>query len=355
MGNDLETGFYGQKIKSIQLLRAFAIIFVMIEHVSYWGFGAFGVDIFFVISGFVMMYSTHIEGDTKGYRKGLKSFLPKRLLRIIPLYYTMTILTYIAICVLPQFFRVTEKNPVQLIKSFLFIPYEIGGYVMPIVRVGWCLNYEVLFFLIFFIAFLISYKYRGLIAGGMLLVITILGFIVKTDSVPVNFWLADNNLEFVYGILAYYICRGTYSYFSRKREKKAAKNVLTWLFIIVSIGLAFLMSLNHKFIGDDLNSYRGINLGIPAFLVFILIFWTGCMIEIPKLYVFLGDISFSLFLTHYYPLVFFTRIGEGLERASYKNLLALAGFALSFAIAIPAYYIFERKIGGKIAVFLKKI
>ena len=354
MGNDLEIGFYGQKIKSIQLLRAFAIIFVMIEHVSYWGYGGFGVDIFFVISGFVMMYSTHIEGSTDGYRRGLKTFLPKRLLRIIPLYYTVTLLTFIGICIFPQLFRITEKDPVQLIKSLLFIPFDLGGVTMPIVRVGWCLNYEVLFYLIFFIAILISYRFRGLIAGVMLTVISILGWIIHTDIVPVKFWLADNNLEFVYGILAYYICRASFKGFKRLREKKAARVVLSVLFAILAIGAAFYMSKNPRIIGNDLTPYRGINLGIPAFLTFLLVFWIGCMIDIPKLYVYIGDISFSLFLTHYYPVVFLTRIGEGLESDLHRNLLALAGFALSFAIAVPVHIVFERIIGRKTAVFLKK-
>ena len=354
MGNDLEVNFYGNKIKSIQLLRAIAIIFVMIEHVSYWGFGAFGVDIFFVISGFVMMYSTHMEEVTKGYRSGLKTFLPKRLLRIIPLYYVMTVLTYIAIRVFPQFFRGTETDFTQLIKSFLFIPYESAAHTMPIVKVGWCLNYEVLFYLIFFIAILISYKYRGIIAAAALVGMSIAGYLVNTNSIPVRFWLGDVNLDFVYGIFAYYICLTTHKAFLTFKEKKALRVALIIILSAVVCALFALLISGHRIIGDDVTPYRGVSYGIPAFLIFVFVYWIGVLLDIPKFCVWVGDISFSLFLIHYYPVMFFARLGEEVQNSFLRVLLALAGILLAFVLSVPVHYLFDKKISGKIAVFLKK-
>ena len=355
MGNGLEIGFYGNKIKSIQFLRAFAIIFVMIEHVSYWGFGAFGVDIFFVISGFVMMYSSHMDDVTKGYRKSLKTFLPKKLLRIIPLYYLMTIITYVAVCIFPEYFRQTERGFMQVIKSFLFIPYESGGRTMPIVKVGWCLNYEVVFYLIFFIAIMISYKYRGIIASAVMIALSVSGYLVTTESIPVRFWLGDVYLDFVYGIIAYYICLTTHKAFLTIRQKKGLKVALIIVFAACVCGITATLIMGHRIVGDDLNPIRGISWGIPAFIIFMLFFWTGILMDIPKIFVWIGDISFTLFLIHYYPVMFFSRIGEGIQNGFLRVLLALAGFVLAFAVSVPVHFLFDKKISGKIAVFLKKI
>ena len=148
---------------SIQALRGLAALFVVFQHIRFLNFGAFGVDIFFCISGFMIMFTTE---------KSTKYFLRKRLIRILPLYYLMTLVTYLSLLLFPSMFQQTRHNLSHLVKSLLFVPFDIGGgIIQPLVRIGWTINCEMLFYLLFFIAFHISMKYRGLICSAFLTVL----------------------------------------------------------------------------------------------------------------------------------------------------------------------------------------
>ena len=148
---------------SIQALRGLAALFVVFQHVRFLNFGAFGVDIFFCISGFMIMFTTE---------KSTKYFFRKRLIRILPLYYLMTLVTYLSLLLFPSMFQQTRHNLSHLVKSLLFVPFDIGGgIIQPLVRIGWTINCEMLFYLLFFIAFHISMKYRGLICSAFLVIL----------------------------------------------------------------------------------------------------------------------------------------------------------------------------------------
>ena len=84
---------------SIQALRGLAALFVVFQHIRFLNFGAFGVDIFFCISGFMIMFTTE---------KSTKYFFRKRLIRILPLYYLMTLVTYLSLLLFPSMFQQTR-------------------------------------------------------------------------------------------------------------------------------------------------------------------------------------------------------------------------------------------------------
>jgi len=152
-----------QKIISIQILRGLAALLVVTFHCLATVIpdrlsagespilGAAGVDIFFVISGFVMWVSTIQRPATPAH------FLLARFVRVAPLYYLAT-LVYLGILALqariPAAFSVNE-----VLYSLLFIPFtnSIVHQDVPILGVGWTLNYEALFYLTFGIALHISH------------------------------------------------------------------------------------------------------------------------------------------------------------------------------------------------------
>jgi exopolysaccharide production protein ExoZ len=145
-----------KKIESIQLLRGICAIFILIYHLSFFGFGCFAVDIFFIISGFIMMYSTQKDGP----------ILKKRLVRVIPLYYIVTILMFVLLSIIPSLSLMASAKIEYLIKSLLFIPYKSVGVgetitVVPLVGVAWTLNLEIYFYILFAICNKINHKYRG--------------------------------------------------------------------------------------------------------------------------------------------------------------------------------------------------
>lgn len=350
-----DTGFFGKRFDSIQALRAVSIIFVMLTHVPALGIGAFGVDIFFVISGFMMMYTTHVnlhagEDFSEAAKRTNRRFLLKRIIRIIPLYYAITIFTYVMILVFPNMFVDTDPNPVYLLKSFLFIPYNIGNTAMPIVRVAWSLNYEILFYLLFFVSLKISSKYRGLICSGILIVLGVIGAIVNFKFDFLEFWTGELIIEFAFGMGAYYLCKSLYAKMKQVKESKSAPAVAA-LLILLS---AFLLFVMIKF-GDKVDSFtfaRLIGWGIPAFFIFISVFFAGVLIPVPSFLKRIGDMSFSVYLLHYYPVVLMARASENFDSLFMRIGCVVAGIIAAFLISEAGYFIFEKKLAGSIRKFM---
>jgi peptidoglycan/LPS O-acetylase OafA/YrhL len=127
-------------IKSIQLLRATAALAVVYTHYSVYAFpqfhtGGFGVDIFFIISGFIIAFI--VSNNTR-------NFLKKRLIRVVPMYILATMMTIGTALVFPQWFNNIKITVPAVVKSILFIPYKIGD-SGPILSLGWTLNNEIFF------------------------------------------------------------------------------------------------------------------------------------------------------------------------------------------------------------------
>src|ERR1041385_2180302 len=110
--------------------------------------GAPGLDLFFVISGFVMVYSSE---RLFGRADAPRIFMLRRIARIVPLYWAMTLV------VLAYFLLAHGRDmlfalypPGNILASFLFYPYPRGdGALVPLHALGWTLNYEMFFYVVF--------------------------------------------------------------------------------------------------------------------------------------------------------------------------------------------------------------
>lgn len=191
-------------IVSIQALRAVAAIAVAIIHFSIVAqimngtanqvspllpLSA-GVDLFFVISGFVMVYSSEMLFAAP---RAAATFLLRRLARIVPLYWAVTL---IAIPLLPLAF-----DAHTLAASALFLPYRAAsGQIVPLYGPGWTLNYEMTFYVVF--ASCLAWPRRAAvpIVAAFLIVAVILGQLVKPQFAPLAFWSEPIILEFVFGM-----------------------------------------------------------------------------------------------------------------------------------------------------------
>ena len=99
------------KIDNIQVLRFLAAFSVMMVHLPIFGFGSWGVDIFFVISGFIMMYVTEFNE---------RNFLIKRIIRIVPLYWILTLGVFSVAFFFPDLLNNTTASLDHLIKSLFY-------------------------------------------------------------------------------------------------------------------------------------------------------------------------------------------------------------------------------------------
>ncbi|MGY4411675.1 peptidoglycan/LPS O-acetylase OafA/YrhL [Bradyrhizobium sp. LB7.1] len=117
-----------EKLYNLQALRAFACLVVALGHITIpiplvnespdglFGHGPCGVDVFFVISGFIMVYATR-QGDVSPV-----SFAYQRLARILPLYYLTTIVIFAGATIAPHLFPNLDKSTIHLAMSLLFLP-----------------------------------------------------------------------------------------------------------------------------------------------------------------------------------------------------------------------------------------
>jgi exopolysaccharide production protein ExoZ len=146
-----------KKFATLQILRALAAWTVVFHHYMQFFFdlksdgpiggffaqyGSLGVVVFFVLSGFVMYLVASKSTCTP------KKFLIERLFRIAPLYWFYTALIVLCIYLFPRGFYYTDFNIGSLAASAFFIPsWNPGGMgQVPVLTVGWTLNFEMFFY-----------------------------------------------------------------------------------------------------------------------------------------------------------------------------------------------------------------
>lgn len=111
-----------------------------------WQFGTSGVDLFFVISGFIMVVTTN-GGDVTPL-----DFWRKRIVRVVPLYWLLTLLMVAVAMAMPSLFKTLQVAPITLLQSLFFVPHfsrSFPGQVWPLLVPGWTLNFEMFFYAVF--------------------------------------------------------------------------------------------------------------------------------------------------------------------------------------------------------------
>ncbi len=265
-----------RKLLSIEIIRFAAAFSVLLHHIPSINIGVFGVDAFFIISGFIMMYST---------RENYKNFLLKRLVRIIPLYWLATFVVYLIAIYKPEILNSTTSDINHLLQSLFFIPFNKNGVGHePLLAVGWTLNLEVLFYLIFYLSLIISKKNRDIIAT--ILICSCILLFSNFNFFVANIYSDIILIEFVLGIIIYnLIC-----------EKKSYKNFLILLSIVFVILIKKIFI--HRFF------YFGIPIGILSYL---LIKYSN-KIKYSDLFINLGGMSYALYISHVYIIRIFDRL-----------------------------------------------
>lgn len=155
--------------------------------------GAGGVDLFFLISGFIMVVTSE---ELSG-----REFMRRRLIRIVPLYWLSTLVFIAAASVLPQ--RDGQDLSVPAIAtSFLFLPYaRPDGTIQPLNPVGWTLNEEMLFYVLFAASLLLPRRLRVAASVGALGGIVLAGALLRPETTALRFWSSPIVLEFGLGML----------------------------------------------------------------------------------------------------------------------------------------------------------
>ncbi len=298
----IETPPRAAHLPGIQALRGLAAMLVVLSHIysmeikhspdqllGAWSvYGGIGVDLFFVISGFIMV---HVTRNIARGPASAGTFLLRRAGRIYPLYWLVTLAVLAVYLYKPEIvFSGIDRRP-EIINSLTLWPH----YRPPLLAVGWTLSFEVMFYIVFAVALLFPRRY-------LKWYLALWAAVILIAQVPLwSVWLAPRplpalisapiTLEFILGAaLALWLPKLTVS--AAQGRTLVIIGVLTGAFAVT------VLSLNDEQI---LNSFA-VRTAIFAGPAGLIVFGTAALDQsgraVSKALQALGDWSYSIYLTH---------------------------------------------------------
>ena len=334
----------GSILTNIQVLRGLAALLVVFVHLQdlvrlggasqgIFAWGNSGVDVFFVISGLIMVQATARRPV------GPALFMRQRLTRVVPLYWLVTLGVFTLVWLWPGLFSSTDADPIKLAKSLAFIPYQRpDGELHPLVFLGWTLNYEMAFYLLFSV---------GLLAGRARLVLplfvlglaVVAGLIFAPTTPLARFYTAPVILEFAGGMLL-----GA----GRGRLPQGRVAALAAA-IAGACALVLMLAAPTLWPGVD----RAVAAGLPALVIVaaaLVLEKSGYVAKWPMARR-IGDASYSIYLTHFFVTAAVTKLAAKLGMTSWPELaglmmlafglVILAGLAVHYWVELPLTRLFK--------------
>lgn len=337
----------GRRFVAIQALRAVAALLVVFEHLkndmlriflgrdplqSAWAGVPFsaGVDIFFVISGFVI---AHSSASLHGTRGAWKVFLFRRIARVVPLYWLLTA-ALVALAVVVSSLDEYAPDLAYIGWSFLFVPaLNANGAILPMLPLGWTLNYEMFFYLAFALFVGLRQRWALTLVTLLLLSLVVWGRLDSPSAVSLFFWSDPILLEFLSGIGLYVlVARG----FSLPGLVRLA---------LVPAALALLL-----WFGEPDQTWRWLFWGGPSFLLVLTAVAGGPSpgrVPGQRVWETLGDLSYAVYLSHIFVLIGVRRILQRLDLSG--DLVTFVVFpvavlGLTLVGSLVLHFLFEKPL-----------
>ena len=286
-------------VLSIQSLRGIASLMVVMAHAqvymhvrnyipdiqSIYDFGRAGVDVFFVISGFIMVYVSADKFEKKG---ASLDFFIRRLIRIIPMYWLCTIALSVLLISMPQYFSQGKSfDLMHFVASLFFIPWENTiGIAKPVLMVGWTLNFEMYFYIIFSFMLMLSARFFLPIISIVMIGGALLSTVLSVKHPIVHLVTSPLLIEFLLGAIIGVIFMGS-------REIKKSISLVILMAGLICCVVAVVYANN--------NYHRLVIWGFPvSMIVFGVVFYEKSYRPLlgNPLLVILGNSSYSLYLVH---------------------------------------------------------
>jgi exopolysaccharide production protein ExoZ len=282
----------------LQYLRAIAALMVVYFHAvlqlakvnpavdaTAFVYGETGVDIFFVLSGFVMWLTT------SGRAMSPVDFARRRIKRIVPLYWLATLFSATVALVAPSLLKSTVFDLPHLIASLFFLPWANPAdpsTITPVVVPGWTLNYEMFFYFVFALLLPLQ-EARRIPAMFAVFAVILIACRLLPETTATRFYREPIMLEFLAGVVLGWLYG----------QKVLLPN--RWAWAALAMGFAFLF-INEALMPPESRFYAW---GIPA----IFIVYGAISIDFSRLPVvgwlnYLGDCSYSIYITHAFTLAF---------------------------------------------------
>ena len=337
-----------KRIDDIQILRALAAMAVLFFHVEREIFtttdtglgrlfadvawlGQVGVDIFFVISGFIMFFVHHCDFARP---QAPRRFFLRRLDRIVPAYWLLTTVTVAGLILLPGLFNSRSLDWPWIAASYLFIPWSgPGGAVAPPLGPGWTLNYEMYFYVIFAALLLLPRRVALPAITAFMVASAGVGLIFAPSHPVLALMTSAMLIEFLCGIWL------AWAFLNNITLSTALRAGL-----LAVAAAVFAVSPTLYTSGDLSTWWRLAFFGLPSAALMAVILLRSGLIHAPeqsegwlhRLFVKLGNSSYALYLTHVFTLRI---VGVVLHRLA-PTLPPAIGFVLLFAVAVVVSRLF---------------
>jgi exopolysaccharide production protein ExoZ len=329
-------------LHNLQALRAAAALAVVYFHATSeaglnlsFNIGAHGVDVFFVISGFIISYiAAHAP----------ERFFLRRLIRVVPFYWSATLALFLLAVMFPTVLRSTRPDLPQLVASLAFVPRETSyAGLVPTLVLGWSLNYEMYFYVIFAIALLLSRRWAPVITVAIIGLVLLAIVLSEPGHPSIKFYGRPLVFEFGLGVAVYYL-------FGRAvvAAPVIRHNVPPLLLWLVLTGAFVMLGVEEHY--QSFGASRFLAAGIPAFalvcsaLIIERVYGHASRNRVLHL---LGESSYILYLVH--PYVIYGILRVGFQHRTDFGSLATVGIILILlsvsALAAMAIHIwFERPV-----------
>ncbi|MFN6487928.1 MULTISPECIES: acyltransferase [unclassified Nostoc] len=290
-----------KKLNLLQVYRGIASILVVLTHgniilsrelhqddlLQIFHFGWIGVDFFFVLSGFIIFY---IHQSDIGKPNKLKSFIFKRFIRVYPLYWSILTIKILVSLFNTNKDSISQRSAAEIIKAILLLPQDRSILERTFIGVSWTLSFEVFFYCIFALLIFKNTKIsQSLILVWMIgIILNLLNLLPIGENFLLTFIFNERNLEFMLGCLA--------AYTISKYQFKFATSL-----IYVSIFLLVVSAINTKYKEFNVSGISpSLAYGIPFTLLIIgsVYLEISKTVNIPKILIYIGDASYSIYLTH---------------------------------------------------------
>lgn len=336
-------------------LRAIAVISVIIYHLNEnWLSGGFlGVDIFFVISGFLITGIIITEIQQNSF--SLKQFYTRRIKRIYPAFITvMALVSFIAsvIFIYNDFNKL--RKTIELAIAFLSNFYlgltqgyfDLSANENPVLHI-WSLAVEEQYYLIFPLILILAYKKFREIKALFSITLVLFFILLATSFIPANFYkevLHQPNIYYLSNLRFPELLVGSllaiYHNLSNKVQlSKQVNNILAILSTLLLFSCLFLMN-------NDIAFIPGVTLILPCIFTALIIHTTSqnnivklCLSN--KAIVFIGKISYSLYLYHWIFIAFAYYITG--EKQINNQSIAIV-IILTIIFSVLSYYLIEQPI-----------
>jgi exopolysaccharide production protein ExoZ len=343
--------------ENIQSLRGIAAVLVLYAHVRMlmhlcnpaWSesqIGGIGVDLFFVISGFVISLTANKKHHTAG------DFLLARFARVLPLYFVAN-LTHTFLRLAVPGFGDSHVSLKSLWNGFFFLPvFDTGLFTNPPIFVGWTLSFEMWFYLVFAASLLfVRPRWAACIIPPFFAVAALGGNLYHGDWILPHFLMHPFAIEFGFGCVVYQL-------------RDQIRSYLPILLLAAAALYAFLFSRDSSYLGfpelelgtETTYSWLRVALwGVPVALLAAAMVGMEVSngIVLPKPFVWLGAISYSLYVVHW-PVI---QIVYQLSKRAHLHspwITAPFGALTCLAAGTLAYYCVERPLTMRAQSLVKR-